>query len=228
MRYFLSFLLCLPCLIVASQADQWVDLFDGKTLDGWSIHSGQATYRVVDGSIVGTTVPNSPNTFLCTDREFDDFVLEFEVFLVNNELNSGVQFRSQVPDQEVIYWFRNGEGVPSRKIIPADRLYGYQVEIASASHGSSGGVYDEGRRAFMIWVPRKGSAASKAFRDGQWNKYRVACQGQSIKTWVNDVACADFEDAMTSRGVIALQVHGVGPVTTPYEVKWRNIRIMEK
>ena len=209
------------------QGDNWVNLFDGQTLDGWTVHSGYAKYDVVNGEIVGTAVPNSPNTFLCTDKEYADFTLEFEVFLVHAELNSGVQFRSKVPDEEVIYWFRNGEGQPTRKVIPKDRLYGYQVEIASETIGSSGGVYDEGRRAFMIWVPKKGSAASKAFKDDQWNSYRVECKGNSIKTWINDIACADFEDAMTSQGVIGLQVHGVGADETPYRVKWRNIRIKE-
>ncbi len=206
----------------------WIDLFDGQSLEGWSIHSGHAKYEVIDGAIVGTAVPNSPNTFLCTDRQFGDFTLEFEVYLVHPELNSGVQFRSIIPEKPTTYWFRDGEGELQRKLIPADRLYGYQVEIATERRGSSGGVYDEGRRAFMFWVPAAGSAASKAFKDGQWNSYRVECIGPSIKTWINGVPCADFEDAMTARGVIGLQVHGVGKDTTPYQVKWRNIRILEK
>ncbi len=219
------FIVSLP---LRSQDKGWIDLFDGETLSGWTAQSGRATYAVVDGEIVGTTVPNSPNTFLCTDQKFSDFVLEFEVFLVDPELNSGVQFRSQIPEKELTFWFRNHEGEPTKKIIPKNRLYGYQVEIASEQIGTSGGVYDEGRRAFMIWVPRHGSAASKAFKDGQWNRYRVACQGSSIKTWINYIPCADFNDAMTSEGVVGLQVHGVGAETTPYQVKWRNIRIMEK
>ena len=63
------------------QQDEWVSLFDGETLNGWSVHSGFAKYHVEDEAIVGTTVKGSPNTFLCTDREYGDFLLEFEVLL---------------------------------------------------------------------------------------------------------------------------------------------------
>ena len=213
--------------VVYSQDQGWKELFDGKTLQGWSVHSGRANYHVEDGAIVGTTVPNSPNTFLCSDKEFSDFILEFEVYLVHPELNSGVQFRSIIAPEELSFWFRNAEGLPVEKKIPQDRVYGYQVEIAHAKGGASGGVYDEARRAFMIFVPQQGSAASRAFRDNQWNKYRIECKGTSIKTFINEVACADFNDAVTNSGIIGLQVHGVGAETSPYQVKWRNIRIKE-
>ena len=207
---------------------QWIDLFNGKTLDGWSIHSGTAKYRVENGEIVGTSVPNSPNTFLCTDKEYGDFILEFEVWLVSPELNSGVQFRSQIAKEETVFWFRDGRGEYRTNTIPADRVYGYQVEISAAENGSSGGVYDEARRAMVNpWWPDKGSKESKAFKDGQWNMYRVECKGDAIKTIVNGVVVADFRDGLSSKGIIGLQVHDVGQDETPYEVKWRKIRIKE-
>jgi hypothetical protein len=210
-----------------SQQGEWIDLFDGKTLDGWSVHSGFAKYRVEDGAIVGTTVKGSPNTFLCTDREFGDFILEFEV-MVDPRLNSGVQFRSKIAPEELTYWLRNDEGEMEARKVPKDRVHGYQVEIAGAEVGTSGGIYDEARRAMIRpWWIEKGTEASKAFKDGEWNKYRVECRGQSIKTWVNDIQTADINDAMTPSGIIGLQVHGVGDDATPYEVRWRNIRLME-
>ncbi len=210
------------------QTGRWTALFDGQTLDGWSVHSGFATYRVEDGAIVGTAEKGSPNTFLCTDRTFENFILEFEVWLVHPELNSGVQFRSMVAAHETVFWFRNGEGDLQTTTIPEDRVYGYQVEIAGESVGSSGGVYDEARRAFMEdWWPEEGSEASRAFRDNQWNKYRIECRGDSIRTIVNGVVVADFRDGLNYSGIIGLQVHDVGQNPTPYEVKWRNIRIME-
>ncbi len=226
-RFLTLLFISMSFCIVSFAQDDWVSLFDGKTLDGWTAYSGFAKYAVVDGEIVGTAVPNSPNTFLCSNKKYSDFILEFDVFLMHEELNSGVQFRSIVPEEPTIFWFRNGDGQPSQKIIPAQRLYGYQVEIATGKRGTSGGVYDEGRRAFMIGVPTPGTAASKAFKDDQWNRYRVKCEGSSIQTWVNDIPCADFDDSMTARGVIGLQVHGVGDKTTPFQVKWRNIRIKE-
>lgn len=212
--------------IVLSQESNWISLFNGESLDGWTIHSGFAKYRVEDGAIVGTAVKGSPNTFLCSDRKFGDFILEFEVFLKDPELNSGVQFRSMIATEEMVFWFRNGEGEPQPKTIPTDRVYGYQVEIATETIGSSGGVYDEARRAFMPWRPEPGSKASKAFKDNQWNKYRIECRGNSIKTIVNGVVCAEFRDSLNETGIIGLQVHDVGNDSTPYEVRWKNIRIM--
>jgi len=224
---FLAFVLLLGSLNSWGQEKEWINLFDGETLNGWSIHSGSAKYRVEDGSIVGTAVKRSPNTFLCTDQEFSDFILEFEVLLVSPELNSGVQFRSMIAEEEMVFWFRNDQGKHQPRTIPADRVYGYQVEIANEASGVSGGVYDEARRAFMDpWWPEKGSKASKAFKDKQWNKYRIECKGSSIRTIVNGVVVADLKDSLNDSGIIGLQVHGVGNDSTPYEVRWKNIRIM--
>jgi hypothetical protein len=216
----------LICLSYWCQELMWISLFVGETLNGWSVHTGNAKYRVEDGTIVGTTVKGRDNTFLCTDREFGDFILEFEVLLADAKLNSGVQFRSVIPQEEVVFWFRKRDGTAGPRKFPADRVYGYQVEIASETRGSSGGVYDEGRRSFMLSRPEAGSEASKAFKDNQWNKFRVECKGNSIRTIVNGIVCADFEDSLTDSGIIGLQVHGVGDDDTPYEVRWKNIRIM--
>lgn len=207
--------------------EKWIKLFDGSSLDGWTQHSGSAKYWVEDGSIVGQAVPNSPNSFLCTQREFSDFILEFEVYLEDPELNSGVQFRSLIAEQEQLFWFRNQQGEYQPQRIPADRVYGYQVEIATEEGGASGGVYDEARRAMMPWWPEKGSKESKAFKNDQWNSYRVECTGDTIKTMINGIVVSAFRDALSLKGIIGLQVHDVGADPTPYKVRWRNIRIME-
>ena len=80
--------------------DGWTSLFDGKTLDGWLQKNGTATYRVKNGAIVGRTTPGSPNSFLCTTKDYGEFELEFEDKLIDNELNSGVQIRSQTNEPE--------------------------------------------------------------------------------------------------------------------------------
>jgi len=218
--------LMLLSITAGASAAEWVDLFDGKTLDGWSVHSGYAAYGVEDGAIVGTAVKGSPNTFLCTNEQYDDFVLEFEVKCAP-KLNSGVQFRSLIAEDPMFFVFQDKEGKPRERAIPVDRVYGYQVEIAAAATGTSGGVYDEARRGFFLSDIRKDSAASKALKDNQWNKYRIECNGSSIKTSVNGVPCADFRDSLTARGIIGLQVHGLGKDFQPYQVRWRNIRIKE-
>jgi hypothetical protein len=219
-----ALILLLTMITTSSGQDQWISLFDGKTLEGWSIHSGHATYRVEDGAIVGQAVKNSPNSFLCTDREFSDFILEFEVLLEDDELNSGVQFRSQIAPHELVFVFRNDKGQYQSNTIPADRVYGYQVEISAG--GGSGGVYDEARRAMMPWWPEEGSKESKVFKNKEWNTYRVECKGDAVKTIVNGVVVCDFRDALSDRGIIGLQVHDVGNNPTPFQVRWRNIRLL--
>lgn len=210
----------------AQGTEGWVSLFDGMTLNGWSVHSGFAKYAAEDGAIVGTAVQGSPNSFLCTDKEYGDFVLEFEV-KCDPALNSGVQFRSHVAKEEMYWILRNEKGEPWPQKIPADRVYGYQVEIATAKSRSCGGVYDEARRAFFIADIRKNEAAAAAFKDNEWNKYRIECKGSAMKTFVNDVPCADFRDSFDAQGIIGLQVHGLAKDFKPYQVRWRNIRIKE-
>ena len=45
----------------------WEDMFDGSTLNGWTAIGGIASYEVKDGIVPGTSTPNTPNTFLCTE-----------------------------------------------------------------------------------------------------------------------------------------------------------------
>lgn len=197
-------------------ADDWTPLFDGKSLDGWIQKGGAAKYHIDGDEIVGTSVPNTSNTFLCTTKQYGDFILELD-FKVDPKLNSGVQIRSEVFDEP-----RQAAG----KKIPAGRVHGYQVEIDPSDRAWSGGIYDEGRRGWLNKL-EDNEPARKAFKQGEWNTFRVECRGDSIKTWINGVPAADLKDDMTPEGLIALQVHGVGAEKEPREVRWRNIRIQE-
>ena len=215
-------------LIAASlYAAGWVKLFDGKDLKGWVVKSGVATYKVENGAIVGTAVLGSDNTFLCTEKEYGDFILELEV-KNDPELNSGVQIRSQVADQERVIQVKAKNGKDVERKWPAGRVYGYQVEVSDSPRRDSGNIYDEARRAVFLDDLTKKPGASDAYKFGEWNKYRIECRGDSIKTWVNGVACADIHDSMTPRGLIGLQVHQVPKNKfKPYQVRFRNIRIQE-
>jgi hypothetical protein len=185
----------------------WVSLFNGTNLDGWEQKNGLARYEAKDDCIVGTSVAESPNSFLCTKKDYADFELEFEVKL-DAALNSGVQIRSHsLPD------YQNG------------RVHGYQVEIAVG--GYSGGIYDEARRAKFLNAEEPTPEIKNLVKDNQWAKYRVICQGDHIQTWVNGVKITDLRDDMTKSGFLGLQVHGVGSRKEPLYVRWRNIRLRE-
>jgi hypothetical protein len=69
---FLPFLSCGDTSTDSAKAG-WTDLFNGKDLSGWHQLNGKAKYSVVNGEIVGTTVANTPNSFLATDKEYGDF-----------------------------------------------------------------------------------------------------------------------------------------------------------
>src|SRR4051812_14642807 len=113
----------IPTAPMDESQEGFVPLFNGKDLTGWVQRGGKAKFRVEDNSIIGTIVPNSSNTFLCTTKEYADFVLELE-FKVDPRMNSGVQIRSHVFDEEKKYQW-NGKEIK----VAAGRVHGYQVEI---------------------------------------------------------------------------------------------------
>jgi hypothetical protein len=203
-----------------SEDPKMVPLFDGKTLKDWKTHGGKATYRVENGMIVGMTVEGSPNTFLCTARNYGDFVLEFDV-LCDKELNSGVQIRSHVYEKDTPQ-----PSQPAR-IRKAGEVFGYQCEIASQDRGTAGNFWDEARHTRWFDDFAMKPEAKKAFKDGEWNHYRIVAQGDHIRSWVNGVSCADFRDSSDASGFIGLQVHSVKPGTGPFQVRWKNIKIRE-
>jgi hypothetical protein len=207
-------------LAAAPAGDGWTPLFNGKNLDGWVQRGGKAKYRVEDNQIVGTSVPNTGNSFLCTKRDYADFILELE-FKVSSKLNSGVQIRSHCFEEK-----KTVESNGKKITIPAGRVHGYQVEIDPSDRAWSGGIYDEGRRGWLNDL-KNNEPARKAFKQNEWNKFRIECRGDSIKTWLNGVVAADLKDALTPSGFIALQVHGVGKEEQPREVRFRNLRIKE-
>jgi len=190
------------------QDDGWTSLFNGKDLSGWKQLNGEAKYEVVDGMIVGTTVVNTPNSFLCTEEEYSDFILEVDL-LLEEEMNSGIQFRSESRED-----YNNG------------RVHGYQCEVDPSDRAWSGGVYDEARRGWLYPLELNPDAKT-AFKFGEWNRYRIECIGSSIKTWVNGVPVSHLIDDMTMKGFIALQVHGIGnnEENAGHQIKWKNIRI---
>ena len=77
---FTALLITIASLSAAIAQDPgFVDLFNGKNLEGWTQRNGTATYRIEGDCIVGKTSEGSPNSFLCTDKLYGDFELKFDV-----------------------------------------------------------------------------------------------------------------------------------------------------
>ena len=201
-------------LIFATQAafaqDGWTSLFDGVSLKGWRKLAGNADFSVDNGVITGTTVLNSGNSFLCSERQFGDFILEMDVKIDDTSSNSGIQVRSHY----------NPSGHEGKGLV-----YGYQFEIDPSSRKWSGGIYDEGRRDWLYPVSLN-AIAKDAFKVGQYNHVRISCIGPEIRTWINNQAVSFVVDTMDQRGFIGLQVHAVSNARFAGEkVHFKNIRI---
>ena len=197
--------------------DGWKPLFNGKTLEGWTVRGGTAAYKVEDGAIVGTTVVGSPNTFLCKG-DFKDFVLELEV-KCDPALNSGIQVRSHVYDKD------GPDPIDPKQQRTKGVVYGPQCEIARKETGTAARFYDEGRRG--KWLSEITPESKSAFNDDGWNRYRIVVQGDRYRSWLNGIPAADFTDSVDKQGFLGLQVHGIGKEQGPYQVRWRNLRIKE-
>ncbi len=205
----------------AESGGSWHELFDGKTLEGWIQKNGTATYHVENGTIVGKTAKGSPNSFLCSKKEYGDFELEFEV-KVHNELNSGVQIRSTT---KAVSSAEETEG-------KFGRVNGPQVEIeATGAEGAESG-YVYGESTGRGWLtPEDRRVPHKYFRDGEWNRYRIVAKGPRIQTWINGQPIEDLTDEEIykthPKGFIGLQVHAIGAGKGPFDVAWKNLRIKE-
>lgn len=201
------FLILFPLTSFAQNEAGWQELFNGKNLDGWHQLGGEASYVVQNGCIVGVSKLNTPNSFLCTTKNYADFILEFEVW-IDAALNSGVQFRSLSTKD-----YQNG------------RVHGYQAEIDPSLRAYSGGIFDEGRRSW-IYPLTENPLGQKAFKTGQWNHYRIEAIGAEIRIWVNGIQTANLVDKLTPSGFIALQVHSIKDnELAGREIRWRKIRI---
>ena len=196
------------CKETPKDTTPWQPLFDGETLNGWHQLGGTATYTVRDQSIVGTTVHNTPNSFLTSDKMYGDFILELD-YKVDSTMNSGIQIRSNS-----IPTYRDG------------RVHGYQVEIDPSKRAWSAGIYDESRRGWLNTMENN-PEAQKAFKQNDWNHYRIEAIGDTLKTWINDVPASYLIDDKTASGFICLQVHGIhADKKEGTEIIWKNIKIL--
>ena len=208
MKTYLCLLMILSTILCScgSGENDFVDLFNGENLDGWVVKNGTAPYTVEDEMIVGSNVLGTPNTFLCTEETFSDFILTFEAKFGKG--NSGVMFRAQSNPE-----FKDG------------RVHGYQMEMDPSPRGWTAGIFDEARRKWLYPMEYNQEAKS-AFKLGEWNTYRIEAIGNNLRTWVNGVQMSDLVDDVDSEGFIGLQVHSISDSSLMGEQSiFKNIKI---
>lgn len=166
----------------AAEEEGFTPLFDGKTTDGWIKPYDWGKVWVENGLI---HLQGDRKFFLVTEKTYRDFVLKAEVNVPVGG-NSGIQFRCHYKQ---------------------NKLWGYQAEVDTSARKWAGGLYDEGRRGWLAPLKDKPEAQA-AFKNGQWNRYRIEAVGDHLEIWVNDVQTTDIHDSQDAEGHIALQHHG--------------------
>jgi hypothetical protein len=169
-------------------------LFNGKNLDGWTIHGTELWY-VQDGLLVCESGPDKAYGYLSTDKYYDDFELTLE-FKQEANGNSGVFIRSTV------------EGT---------KVSGWQVEVAPPG-SDTGGVYESYGRG---WLIKPDKSKDSALKMGDWNQMKIRVVGDTITTWLNGTPMIELEDEKigNGKGSVALQIHDGGGI----KVRWRNL-----
>jgi len=195
-----SVLVCLVLsLLIAAvaAANKPMRLFDGKTFAGWE--GNLNLFRIQDGAIVGGTmtarIPR--NEFLCTKREYADFILRLKFKAIGEKVNGGIQFRS-------------------RRIPNDNEVIGYQADLGEGYYGS---LYDESRRRKTLAKPNE-AELMKMLRLNDWNEYVIQAEGQRIRLSINGQQTVDYteaDDKIEQTGRICLQIHAGGPSEAWYK-----------
>ncbi len=233
----------ISCKVInSSQEKGFVNIFNGKTLNGWE---GDPTYwRVEDGSLVGEITPQTllkTNSFIMwKGGEPANFELKGE-FHITEKGNSGINYRSEkLPD------------VPYA-------LKGYQADIDGANRYTGQNYEERGRTTLAYrgqittinpqsgnWTPEEvrakvknnawsdlkvtGSLGSSdslktQIKNQDWNSFHLIIKGNRLQHYINDILMSDVTDNDVingkSKGIIGVQVH-VGP---PMKVQYRNLRL---
>ncbi len=195
------------------QKGEWVSLFDGETLDGWSTKAvpedqDYTWWRVVDGAIEANSMERGDQDYvwLYSDEEFDDFILrmKFQAFR-DNPGNSGVQIRSRYDETDGGGW-----------------LNGPQVDIHPPGPWRTGMIWDEtrGNQRWIYpeeledgWVNESMAAEGLEFYyaddEPAWNDLEITAVGTKLQAVLNGVKVMEYDGA----GVLDdenHQAHGVG------------------
>jgi hypothetical protein len=197
MQRLLSFVLVL-LLAAPTMAQSGKKIFNGKNLNGWTIHGTEKWY-VEKGELICESGPDKGYGYLSTDKPYQDFVLTLQ-FKQEANGNSGVFIRSGI------------EGT---------KISGWQVEVAPLNQ-HTGGIYESYGRGWLI-KPRPEDEA--ALKPGEWNELKIEARGDLVTSTLNGRQMVQFRDEKIGqgRGFIALQIHDGGGI----RVRWRDIRVQE-
>jgi hypothetical protein len=192
-------------------------LFNGKDLSGWTPKGGFSKFEAKDGIIVGTCVPGSDSTYLCTDKmDYTEFVFTCEMKWLTKG-NTGVMFRSQTKQE-----MKTDKKDPTKKT-EKTTVFGPQAEMEGPGRDRcwSGGIYGQscGGWFYPMWLAEH-KPARDSLNDAGWNRLAIMAKGNVVKTWLNGEPAAHWVNDTYLKGLFGLQIHS-GKDTV---VHWRNIQ----
>ena len=176
-------------------------LFNGKDLTHFKAAASKEFWRVENGVLVGENDAAKKGNYLWTDKDYADFVIEFDVRW-KSATKRGVD-----------------TGIEMRK--PSIQL---QLGISgSLLVDMSGSFYTGGKPAY----PEVGQAkhARELMKpDGEWNTFRIQAKGATFTCWINGTKASEYTDEKFSGAApIGFQIHpGV-----EMKCEYRNIKIAE-
>lgn len=173
-------------------------LFNGKNLNGWTVHGTEKWY-VEKGELVCESGPDKQYGYLSTDKKYKNFELTLK-FKQEANGNSGVFFRSSI------------DGV---------KINGWQVEVAPLNN-NTGGIYESYGRGWMV---KPKPEDEKWLKVGKWNTMKIRVVNDQVTTWLNNHQMIDITDSKigAANGFIALQIHDGGGI----KVRWKDIILKE-
>lgn len=205
-----GFVAAMAALPLASAADDWVNLFDGRTLEGWTAAEHKDSWKVVDGALMA----NGPRSHLfysgpVRGANFKNFELEVDCF-ARHDCNSGVYFHTAYQETDFPY-------------------KGFEVQINNTATGE--GSYRERKKTGSLYGVR--NIYRQFIGDDEWFKMRVAVRGKNVQIHLNDMLVVDYTEPtppvipdgpekgrFLDRGTFALQCHNAGSVA-----RFRSVRV---
>jgi len=206
---FLAYAVLLVAPVLAGAEGGFVRLFDGKTLNGWTLVGGEGLGYVVENGVIVCPAEGGGNLF--TEKEYSNFVFRFE-FRTEPGGNNGVGIRTPL-EGDAAYL--------GMEIQILDDAPKYEGKLRPAQyHGS---IYDV--------IPARRGFLKKA---GEWNAEEIRAQGRRIRVTLNGTvilnadldAVKDPEVLKKHPGLARSQGH-IGFLGHGSRVEFRNIRIKE-
>ncbi len=204
----------------ATSKPKFVPMFDGKTLDGWSVipEKAQKAWATENGKIVGDGDKGRSYLQYDKNKEISDFEMKFSYRFPKRHGNSGVNCRA-IKDVTGKRSFQSYHVDIGHVGIGDDVLGAWDFHTPGRKeHGCPRGkrlLIDENDKA--TYSDLDGAISVNEIKKGDWNKVHVLVKGDQLKFSINGKPSAEFteklsDDKKLHKGAIQLQLHDPGMI----------------